>query len=121
MAEDGAPYAAEEETEEEEPQVDRAAHTASLPANDQLKARVPAPITRRAEQLYEQLTSRTRAARKGDLIAALIQAAPEDPDALRGLVKAYEDAQVWQTLIGETRKTGLVKLPPKKGQGRRPG
>jgi hypothetical protein len=99
-------------------EVERSAHTAALPATDQLKASVPAPITRRAEQLYELLRTRVRSARKGDLIAALVQAAPEDPDALRDLIRAYEDAKVWQTLVSETRKTGAVELPKKRGHGR---
>jgi hypothetical protein len=108
-------------TDDEAVEVDRAAYTASLGPTDQLKGWVPPPITRRADQLYELLKTRARNARKGDFIAALVQAAPADAEALRKMLSDYEDARVWQTLVGETRRTGRVKLPAKRGRGRPSG
>jgi hypothetical protein len=96
--------------------VDLDAYTGTLPATAQLKGYVPAPIVTRADQLYDLLLRRARASR-GDLLAALVQAAPEEPDALADLVKAYQDVQVWQTLVGEKRKKGSTALPARR-QGR---
>jgi hypothetical protein len=95
------------------PTVDLAAFTASLSPSDQLKAEVPPPITRRADDLYALLLTRTKSASRGDLIAALVQAAPDDPSKLRDLVVAYEDAQVWQTLRHK-RTVGKIKLKPRR-------
>jgi hypothetical protein len=61
--------------------------------------------------LYERLLTRVRDASRGTLLAALVQAAPDDPGELRELVRAYEDVQVWESLVGETRRTGKVTLP----------
>jgi hypothetical protein len=101
------------------PRVDLAAYTATLTPTDQLKGDVPPPVARRADDLYELLLKRVRSASRGELIAALIQAAPEDPDKLRDLLRAYENTRVWQTLrhkkkIGhvtlKARRTGRPKL-----------
>jgi hypothetical protein len=100
------------------PEVDRAAYTAALSPTDQLKGYVPPPIARRADQLYDRLRERVRGATKGDLLAALVQGAPEDPNELAALLRAYEDTRVFQTLIGETRTTGLVELPARRPRGR---
>jgi hypothetical protein len=100
--------------------VELSAYTASLKPSDQLKAYVPPPVVRRADQLYELLLTRTRTPSRGTLIAALVQAAPDDPDKLRQLVADYEAVQVWQTLIAQTRKAGKVTIP-RRGQGRPSG
>src|SRR5712691_10018443 len=92
------------------PKVDLAAYTATLSPTDQLKADVPPPVPRRADDLYSLLLTRVRHASRGDLIAALLQAAPEDPDKLRDIVAAYENVQVWQTLVGRKRRAGQVTL-----------
>jgi hypothetical protein len=50
---------------------------------------------------------------EASLIAALVQAAPDDPGELRDLVVAYESTQVWQTLRHK-RKVGKIKLKPRR-------
>jgi hypothetical protein len=92
-------------------QVDLAAYVAVL-ATEQVTLRVPPPVDQRLDDLVATLQERVRKVGRGDIAAALIQAANNDVDELHATWRRYEDALAHETL-GTKKKTGKYRLRAK--------
>lgn len=100
------------------PQVELSVRLGELEAAEQLKGLVPLPIHDRAEHLVELLVQELRnrglrTASRGDLLAALIHAAPKDGRKLADKLVEYRADKVWQTL-GTKKRRGRVRLRPRR-------
>jgi hypothetical protein len=78
---------------------------------------VTPPIHRRLDQLRDLFDEAERPS-QATLVSALIQCAQESVEALERHIDDYNRAYPKDTLLGETRQTGLVNLPkPPRAKG----
>lgn len=88
-----------------------------------LGQRVPEPLHERVEQLCELVyeAGEPRRPSKMEMIAALLLAAPTDPEELVELVRRYGRARVRDTLVqAEATSADVINLPDRTSGPRSP-
>jgi hypothetical protein len=86
-----------------------------------LGQRVPEPLQQRLIELCDAVYDAGEPHRptKADLIAALILAAPEDPDELVALIGAYGRATVGDALLARPAEGDVIQFAPRTSGPRR--
>jgi hypothetical protein len=73
---------------------------------------MPRPISHRLDLLVEQAKSEGERTHRNELVAALIQSAPEDGVALSRLIRDYRKASATSAVaVGGRRPTNVLSLP----------
>lgn len=90
-----------------------------------LGQRVPEPLHQRLIELCDAVYESGEPSRptKADMVAALILAAPEDPEALVELLRSYGRARVVDALPSASEQADVIKLTertsgPRRGSAR---
>jgi hypothetical protein len=78
----------------------------------------PIPIDRRLDQLAELANASGANVRRNELVAAIVAAAPTDPDELLRMVLAWRKTRVHQVVLGVEGAAQIVEFP-RYGPGRR--
>jgi hypothetical protein len=81
----------------------------------------PFPVDRRLDQLVEVANGAGANVRRNELAAALVAAAPTDPDNLLQMVIDWRKSKVRNVVIGVGAAAQVLELPRYRPGRRRPG
>lgn len=91
---------------------------ASRTATKQAGVSWPFPVDRRLDQLVEAANGAGANVRRSELVAAIVAAAPADPETLLRMILAWRTSPVRDVVIGVGGAAQVVEIP-RFGPGRR--